>query len=195
MERDELFATADVVTVHLLLSRRTRGLIGAEDARAARNEVSRRMLAAAQPRVVDPAPASPGNRRAALTSALLGIPIVALSLYIAFGRPDLPGLPQSERLAAAVEHGFARRAGAEVQQADPLRRAELVTRDAECGDTEAARPGLPRAGAARRGRPRLRRPRLRRTPPSSWELEWQDTTPREGRRALSASEWPLGRGD
>ncbi|WP_346619191.1 D-2-hydroxyacid dehydrogenase family protein [Blastococcus montanus] len=31
VERDELFATADVVTVHLLLSKRTRGLIGAED--------------------------------------------------------------------------------------------------------------------------------------------------------------------
>jgi phosphoglycerate dehydrogenase-like enzyme len=31
VERDELFATADVVTVHLLWSRRTRGLIGAED--------------------------------------------------------------------------------------------------------------------------------------------------------------------
>lgn len=31
VERDELFATADVVTIHLLLSRRTRGLIGADD--------------------------------------------------------------------------------------------------------------------------------------------------------------------
>jgi len=31
VERDELFATSDVVTVHLLLSDRTRGLIGAED--------------------------------------------------------------------------------------------------------------------------------------------------------------------
>ncbi|MCF6508836.1 D-2-hydroxyacid dehydrogenase family protein [Blastococcus sp. MG754426] len=31
VERDELFATSDVVTVHLLLSRRTRGLIGADD--------------------------------------------------------------------------------------------------------------------------------------------------------------------
>ncbi|MGY1718627.1 D-2-hydroxyacid dehydrogenase family protein [Blastococcus sp. SYSU DS0552] len=29
--KDELFATADVVTVHLLLSKRTRGLIGADD--------------------------------------------------------------------------------------------------------------------------------------------------------------------
>ncbi|RBY75134.1 D-2-hydroxyacid dehydrogenase family protein [Blastococcus sp. TF02-09] len=31
VERDELFATADVVTIHLLLSRRTRGLISADD--------------------------------------------------------------------------------------------------------------------------------------------------------------------
>ena len=31
VEREELFATADVVTIHLLLSRRTRGLIGADD--------------------------------------------------------------------------------------------------------------------------------------------------------------------
>lgn len=31
VERDQLFATSDVVTVHLLLSRRTRGLIGADD--------------------------------------------------------------------------------------------------------------------------------------------------------------------
>ncbi|WP_198598033.1 D-2-hydroxyacid dehydrogenase family protein [Blastococcus atacamensis] len=31
VEREELFATADVVTIHLLLSERTRGLIGADD--------------------------------------------------------------------------------------------------------------------------------------------------------------------
>jgi phosphoglycerate dehydrogenase-like enzyme len=31
LEREELFATSDVVTVHLLWSRRTRGLIGADD--------------------------------------------------------------------------------------------------------------------------------------------------------------------
>ncbi|RBY97940.1 D-2-hydroxyacid dehydrogenase family protein [Blastococcus sp. TF02-8] len=31
VERDELFATADVITIHLLLSKRTRGLIGADD--------------------------------------------------------------------------------------------------------------------------------------------------------------------
>jgi phosphoglycerate dehydrogenase-like enzyme len=31
VEREELFGTADVVTVHLLWSKRTRGLIGADD--------------------------------------------------------------------------------------------------------------------------------------------------------------------
>jgi phosphoglycerate dehydrogenase-like enzyme len=31
VDREELFATADVVTLHLLWSKRTRGLIGAED--------------------------------------------------------------------------------------------------------------------------------------------------------------------
>jgi cytochrome c-type biogenesis protein CcmH len=44
-----------------------------------------------------------GSRRAALLSALVGIPVVALSTYLAFGRPDLPGLPQSERMATALE--------------------------------------------------------------------------------------------
>src|SRR3712207_1702073 len=31
VEKDELFATADVVSIHLVLSRRTRGLIGADE--------------------------------------------------------------------------------------------------------------------------------------------------------------------
>src|SRR3954447_25159409 len=31
VEKDELFATSDVVTIHLLLSKRTRGLITADD--------------------------------------------------------------------------------------------------------------------------------------------------------------------
>ena len=80
-----------------------RGLIDAEEAHAARNEVSRRMLAAAGSEHPDPARQAPGARRAALVSALVGIPVVALSTYLAFGRPDLPGLPQSERMATALE--------------------------------------------------------------------------------------------
>lgn len=85
-----------------------RGLIDAVEAEATRNEVSRRMLAAGGPDDAGPASTSPGQpspgpRRAALLSALVGIPLVALSTYLAFGRPDLPGLPQAERMATALE--------------------------------------------------------------------------------------------
>jgi cytochrome c-type biogenesis protein CcmH len=80
-----------------------RGLIDPGEAEATRNEVSRRMLAAGGPDDAEPAPPSPGPRRAALLSALVGIPVVALSTYLAFGRPDLPGLPQAERMATALE--------------------------------------------------------------------------------------------
>jgi cytochrome c-type biogenesis protein CcmH len=85
-----------------------RGLIERGEADATRNEVSRRMLVAGGPDDAEQAPASPGQsspgpRRAALLSALVGIPVVALSTYLAFGRPDLPGLPQSERMATALE--------------------------------------------------------------------------------------------
>jgi cytochrome c-type biogenesis protein CcmH len=80
-----------------------RGLIGTEEAQATRNEVSRRMLAAAGSEHPEPARPSPGARGAVLVSALVGIPVVALSTYLAFGRPNLPGLPQSERMATALE--------------------------------------------------------------------------------------------
>ena len=82
-----------------------RGLIEAGEAEATRNEVSRRMLAAGGREDTDtgPRPPSPGPRRAALLSALVGIPLVALSTYLAFGRPDLPGLPQAERMVTALE--------------------------------------------------------------------------------------------
>ncbi|MFW6077264.1 MAG: c-type cytochrome biogenesis protein CcmI [Hyphomicrobiales bacterium] len=80
-----------------------RGLIDPAEAEATRNEVSRRMLAAARPDDAGPVRSSPGARRAALATALVGIPVIALSAYLAFGRPDLPGLPQAERMATAVE--------------------------------------------------------------------------------------------
>lgn len=79
-----------------------RGLIDTGEAQATRNEVSRRMLAAAGPEA--PRPTSPGDRRAALFAAMVGIPVIALSTYLALGRPDLAGLPQSERLATAEKH-------------------------------------------------------------------------------------------
>jgi cytochrome c-type biogenesis protein CcmH len=81
-----------------------RGLIGIEEAAATRNEVARRMLAAAGPKdMAEPSGSSPGARRAALVAALLGVPVIALSTYMSLGRPDLPGLPRAERMAMAVE--------------------------------------------------------------------------------------------
>ena len=80
-----------------------RGLIDAAEAQATRNEVSRRMLAAAGPQESEPTRPSPGARRGALVSAVVGIPAVALSTYLAFGRPDLPGLPHSMRMETALE--------------------------------------------------------------------------------------------
>jgi cytochrome c-type biogenesis protein CcmH len=80
-----------------------RGMIDPREAEATRNEVSRRMLAAAGPDDLEPTRTAPGARRAALVSALMGIPVIALSTYLAFGSPDLPGMPRSERMATALE--------------------------------------------------------------------------------------------
>lgn len=80
-----------------------RDLIRRDEAQAARNEVARRMLAAAEAgRIAIPHGAA-GTRNAAFLSALIGIPAVALSIYLMLGRPDLPGVPRAERLATAVE--------------------------------------------------------------------------------------------
>lgn len=80
-----------------------RGMIDTREADAARNEVSRRMLAAAGSGPVGAAGSSPRARRAVVVTALVGIPAMALSTYLASGRPDLPGLPQAERMATALE--------------------------------------------------------------------------------------------
>lgn len=80
-----------------------RGLIDTQEAEATRNEVARRMIAAAGDRNAEPLPTSLGARRAAVASALVGIPVIALSTYLALGRPDLPGLPQAERMATALD--------------------------------------------------------------------------------------------
>lgn len=80
-----------------------RGLIRPDEGQAARNEVARRMLAAAEASRAATPHSATGDRKAALVSAMIGIPAVALSTYLIIGRPDLPGLPQAERLATAVD--------------------------------------------------------------------------------------------
>jgi cytochrome c-type biogenesis protein CcmH len=76
-----------------------RGVLDAEQARAARIEISRRLLAAAaeQERTADHAPAP---RMASLALALVllaGAPLGGLAIYRAIGTPGLPDMPASAR--------------------------------------------------------------------------------------------------
>jgi len=79
------------------------GLIGASEADAARIEVSRRLIAAADaaPEAKPAGAAALRRRRVVAATALAAIPIGALSLYLALGSPYLPGQPIASRVASA----------------------------------------------------------------------------------------------
>jgi len=85
---------------------RDAGLIADAEAEAARVEVSRRLLAAAeQPQSgTMPRPGGTFRRRAVAVVVLAGVPAVALGLYLALGSPDLPGQPIASRAAAPVQN-------------------------------------------------------------------------------------------
>jgi cytochrome c-type biogenesis protein CcmH len=72
------------------------GLIPGREADAARTEVSRRLIAAADA-TPHPLASSLGRRRAVAAGALSIIPVVALSLYLGLGSPLQPGAPLSAR--------------------------------------------------------------------------------------------------
>lgn len=77
-----------------------RGLIGLAEAEAARNEIARRLLAAKD---AEPAGAADSGRFAPL-AALAFIPVLAIGVYVLFGRPDLPDVPLQQRLEAAAKN-------------------------------------------------------------------------------------------
>ena len=81
------------------------GLIGTAELEAARVEIGRRLLAAA-----DHGQAWHSNvrlRRAAAVLALAGLPAVALALYLPLGSPRLPDFPLAERgLAPGTEQSL-----------------------------------------------------------------------------------------
>ena len=80
----------------------SRGLIGEREAEAARNEISRRLIAA----VSGQSAAEQGAHSIAWTLAtVLVVPIVAVPLYLAIGNPSLPDVPLVARLEKAVEQG------------------------------------------------------------------------------------------
>src|SRR5207253_686183 len=85
---------------------RDAGMIARAEAEAARVEVSRRLLAAAEQSQsgIVPSPGGTFRRRAAAVVVLAGVPAVALGLYLALGSPDLPGQPIASRAAAPVQN-------------------------------------------------------------------------------------------
>jgi len=83
---------------------RAAGLIGETEADAAKVEVSRRLIAAADAATAnknEPAVSSPlWRRRATALVALVLLPLGVVALYLALGSPLLPGEPLGPRLAA-----------------------------------------------------------------------------------------------
>jgi cytochrome c-type biogenesis protein CcmH len=85
---------------------RTSGLIGAAEAEAARVEVSRRLIAAADAAQSEamPAPGATFRRRAAAIGVLVALPVIGAALYLALGSPDLPGQPLASRASAPLQN-------------------------------------------------------------------------------------------
>jgi cytochrome c-type biogenesis protein CcmH len=101
---------------------RAAGLIGEAEAEAARVEVSRRLIAAAdsaQPKTA-PGGGETFRRRAAAVLVLVALPAIAAALYLTLGSPKLPGQPLAsgdltplqdrpiDRLVAQVEEHLAK---------------------------------------------------------------------------------------
>jgi cytochrome c-type biogenesis protein CcmH len=77
------------------------GLIGSAEAEAARVEISRRLLAATDrargPLAKTSSGSSPKLRRTAAVIGLVGLPLLALAVYLPLGSPRLPDFPLAER--------------------------------------------------------------------------------------------------
>ena len=98
---------------------RSSGLIGAAEAEAAKVEVSRRLLAAADAEQAVPpdAAASPvWHRRIVARIALVVLPVGAAVLYMSLGSPNLPGAPLAERAAAPRDSRSIEELVAQVEQ-------------------------------------------------------------------------------
>lgn len=75
-----------------------RGLLDEAEARAARAEAGRRLLAAADAKPTTPKAVTPAERRLIVVLAALG-PAAALLLYVLLGSPGMPDQPFAKRIA------------------------------------------------------------------------------------------------
>ncbi len=84
-----------------------RGLLDEEQARAARIEIQRRMLAAAAEEgsggTEEPGRSRPSGRVAVIAAIAVAVPAGAIGLYLYLGAPGVPGQPFAERGAATAE--------------------------------------------------------------------------------------------
>jgi cytochrome c-type biogenesis protein CcmH len=76
------------------------GLIGASEADAARVEIGRRLLAAVDGERNLPAQSSLRLRRSSAVLALVGLPVIAVAVYLALGTPQLGDFPLAGRTRA-----------------------------------------------------------------------------------------------
>jgi len=76
------------------------GLILPGEAEAARNEIGRRLLAAADQAKAPPPQSNKALRRLSAVLALVGLPVVALGVYAKLGSPQLPDFPLAARESA-----------------------------------------------------------------------------------------------
>jgi cytochrome c-type biogenesis protein CcmH len=80
-------------------SDRARGLIGEQEAEAARIEIARRLLAAdGKGRAADHAKPGGTRTRTAMIAVGAALPVLALGLYLTYGSPRLPDQPLAARL-------------------------------------------------------------------------------------------------
>jgi cytochrome c-type biogenesis protein CcmH len=76
------------------------GLIGASEADAARVEISRRLLAAADQTRDPPVQSNTRLRRSAALLSLVGLPVLAVAVYLPLGSPRLGDFPLAQRARA-----------------------------------------------------------------------------------------------
>jgi cytochrome c-type biogenesis protein CcmH len=76
---------------------RDAGIIGGPEAEAARIEVSRRLIAAAERDGAAGAEGAAGRRRAVAVAAIVAVPLMAILAYGLRGQPGYPGQPLAER--------------------------------------------------------------------------------------------------
>ncbi|MGI9482362.1 MAG: c-type cytochrome biogenesis protein CcmI [Hyphomicrobiales bacterium] len=82
-----------------------RGVVGSDEAEAARTEISRRLLAADE--AAQKAKTSATNPQPVAGMVIAGVVAVSLAGYLTWGSPDLPGQPRKERIQnAAANQNF-----------------------------------------------------------------------------------------